>query len=86
MKFGRFALRSGVAMDRGGKADVYLHDAPATSVGGALGALTTSVSGLSRSRLPRCRYRQQPGQARAELVGAAQLTFPDGDNAPAESS
>src|SRR5688572_11076093 len=48
-------------------------------------ALTTCLSGLPRSRLPRCRYREQPGQARAELVGAAQLTFPDGDNAPAES-
>jgi hypothetical protein len=53
-------------------------------VRGAL-ALTTSLSGRPRSRLARSRCRQQPRQARAELIGRAQLTFPDGDNAPAES-
>jgi hypothetical protein len=48
-------------------------------------ALTISLSRGPRSRLPGGRYGQQPCQARAEFAGRGQLTFPDGDNAPAES-
>jgi hypothetical protein len=73
-----------VSMETRGKADVPARRPPA-SLEVCSGALTTCLSGLPRSRLPHCRCREQPGQARAELVGVGQLTFPDGDNAPAES-